>query len=95
VGVSQLSNLGLTELICHTRDDYIAMASRLATDFARLGTWRNELRPRMAASPLTDAPRFTRHLEQVYRNIWRDWCLGRSVKEGTPGEQISRPGRSR
>ena len=32
--------------------------------------------PRLVASPLMDAERFTRTLESLYRSIWRAWCAG-------------------
>jgi predicted O-linked N-acetylglucosamine transferase (SPINDLY family) len=75
VGVSQLSNLGLTELVGNTTEEYIAVALRLARDLERLSQLRAGLRARLAASPLTDAPRFTRNLEQAYRGMWQEWCL--------------------
>ncbi len=75
VGVSQLSNLGLAELIGRTPDEYVAIASRLAADLERLGTLRKELRARMMASPLTDAQGFTKNLERAYLGMWKDWCL--------------------
>jgi predicted O-linked N-acetylglucosamine transferase (SPINDLY family) len=75
VGVSQLNNLGLGELIGRTPDEYVAIASRLATDLEHLGTLRKELRDRMTASPLTDAQGFTKNLERAYRGMWKDWCL--------------------
>ena len=78
VGVSQLSNLGLAELIGRTPDEYVAIASRLAADLEHLGTLRKELRARMMASPLTDARRFTTNLERAYLGMWKDWCLGSS-----------------
>jgi predicted O-linked N-acetylglucosamine transferase (SPINDLY family) len=75
VGVSQLSNLGLTELIGNTPEEYVAIATRWARDLERLSQLRAGLRARLAASPLTDAPRFTQNLEQAYRAMWQDWCL--------------------
>jgi predicted O-linked N-acetylglucosamine transferase (SPINDLY family) len=74
VGTSQLSNLGLTELIAHTPEDYVRIAVQLAGDTERLKTLRAGLRERMVASPLMDATRFTRHLEAAYRQMWRRWC---------------------
>jgi predicted O-linked N-acetylglucosamine transferase (SPINDLY family) len=74
VGTSQLSNLGLTELIAQTPEDYVRIAVQLAQDPERLTTLRAGLRARMAASPLMDAARFTRHLEAAYRQMWQRWC---------------------
>jgi len=35
---------------------------------------RATLRPRMEASVLVDATRFTRQIEEAYRAMWRRWC---------------------
>jgi len=75
VGVSQLSNLGLTEFIGHTTEEYAVISTRLASDLERLSQLRVELRSRLAASPLTQAQRFTNNLEDAYRAMWKDWCL--------------------
>jgi predicted O-linked N-acetylglucosamine transferase (SPINDLY family) len=74
IGVSQLSNLELPELISHTTEEYVAISTRLANDVEGLSQLRAKLRARMAASPLTDARRFTTNLEQAYRLMWQDWC---------------------
>jgi predicted O-linked N-acetylglucosamine transferase (SPINDLY family) len=72
VGVSQMNNLGLTELVCRTPEEYIATAIRLAGDLEHLSTLRKELRARMAASSLVDARRFTVNLEQAYLAMWKN-----------------------
>jgi protein O-GlcNAc transferase len=73
-GLSQLTNLGLTELIAHTPQEYVQIAAGLATDLPRLAELRRTLRSRMQASPLTDAPKFARNIESAYRQMWRNWC---------------------
>ena len=73
-GLSQLSNLGLTELVARTPDEFVEIAARLANDLPRLSTLRATLRERMQSSPLMDAPRFARNIETAYRNMWRHWC---------------------
>jgi predicted O-linked N-acetylglucosamine transferase (SPINDLY family) len=75
-GASQLMNLRLPELIARTPDQYVALASALAEDVARLTTLRRTLRERMRNSPLMDAPRFARAVETAYREMWRRWCAG-------------------
>lgn len=72
VGVSQLNNLGLTELIGDTPEAYIDTVVRLASDLERLSQLRREMRSRMVVSPLTDARRFTHNLENAYRAMWRN-----------------------
>ena len=73
-GLSQLTNLGLTELIANTPQEYVRIAVELAGDLPRSAELRRTLRPRMQASPLMDAPLFARDMESAYRQMWRSWC---------------------
>jgi predicted O-linked N-acetylglucosamine transferase (SPINDLY family) len=70
-GVSILSNLGLPELIADSPEQYIKIAGELAGNLPRLSELRAGLRERMRQSPLTDAPRFARHVEAAYRKVAR------------------------
>ncbi len=70
VGVSQMSNLGLQELIACDTDHYVDIAVALANDVPRLAALRGAMRARMSASPLMDAPRLTKNLEAAYDNMW-------------------------
>lgn len=72
-GLSQLTNLGLPELIAHSETEYMGIAESLARDLPRLAELRSSLRARMEASLLMDAPRFARNIEAAYRSIWRAW----------------------
>lgn len=74
VGVSLLAQIGLSELIAKSPDDYVHIATELASDPNRLAALRIGLRERMRNSPLCDAQTFTRNLEQAYREMWRKWC---------------------
>jgi predicted O-linked N-acetylglucosamine transferase (SPINDLY family) len=73
-GLSQLTNLGLTELIARTPEQYVQIAAELAGNLPRLAELRRTLRARMEVSPLMDAPRFARNIEAAYRQMWRNWC---------------------
>jgi predicted O-linked N-acetylglucosamine transferase (SPINDLY family) len=73
-GLSQLSNLALTELASHTPEDFVRIATTLATDLPGLATLRATLRPRMEQSPLMNRELFTRNIESAYRTAWRTWC---------------------
>jgi len=77
-GLSQLTNLGLPELIAHSADQYVQIATSLANDLNRLAKLRSTLRLRMQQSPLMDAPRFARDVEAAYRQMWIDWCRAQS-----------------
>jgi predicted O-linked N-acetylglucosamine transferase (SPINDLY family) len=72
-GLSQLTNLGLPELIARTPEQYVQIAADLAGDLPRLAELRRTLRGRMQASPLMDAPRFARNIEAAYRQMWGNW----------------------
>jgi protein O-GlcNAc transferase len=73
-GLSQMSNLGLRELIAHSDGEFVNIAAKLAADFPRLQGLRQTLRQRMRHSPLMDAGRFARNIESAYRDAWRSWC---------------------
>ena len=70
VGVSQMSNLGLQELIAHNQSEYVEIAVALANDLPRLAALRAGMRERMLASPLMNVARFTSNLEQGYEQMW-------------------------
>ena len=71
VGVSLLRAAGLDDLIAGGADEYVEIARRLADGRASLAERRSEQRARMAASPLCDAARLAREIEQAYRDMWR------------------------
>jgi protein O-GlcNAc transferase len=73
-GASLLQAIGLPDLVAQTPGQYLDIAAGLAIDQVRLAELRARMRSRMSASPLTDAPRFTRNLESAYRSMWHEWC---------------------
>lgn len=73
-GYSLLSNIGLQELAATSDAEFVACASRLASDLPHLGKLRGDLRARMEASPLMDGARFARNMEAAYRRMWTEWC---------------------
>jgi protein O-GlcNAc transferase len=74
VGFDLLSIVGVEALAAPSIDAYVATATALAEDRARLERLRGELRWRMSASPLGDAPRFARAFEAALRRMWHEWC---------------------
>lgn len=77
LGASVLSNLKLQELIAHTADDYIQIATDMAGDLPRLDTLRQTMRPRMEQSPILAYASFAKAVEAAYRQAWQDWCRAR------------------
>jgi predicted O-linked N-acetylglucosamine transferase (SPINDLY family) len=74
MGKAILENVGLHELVADSADAYVDIAVNLARDHERLKTLRTDLRGRMLASPLLDAPRMARSLESAFRGMWQRWC---------------------
>jgi predicted O-linked N-acetylglucosamine transferase (SPINDLY family) len=73
LGAGVLRNLGLAELLANNTDQYISIASSLATDLPRLASLRTGLRQRMSESPLMAPTRLARHVEAAYRTMWHNW----------------------
>ncbi len=66
--------LGLDDWVASDVDGYVALAVAKAGAVATAGGLRAAIRSRMAASPLTDAPRFVGDLEAAYREVWARCC---------------------
>ena len=73
-GRSILSNVGLSEFIADSPDQYVRIAIGLGADTVRLVELRRTMRDRMRASPLMDGRGFVADLENAYRQMWRAWC---------------------
>ncbi len=71
---SALHQIGLSELIAQSPDEYIDKTIKLANDLPRLADLRRTMRERMLGSPLCDGAGFTRDLEAAYREMWRKYC---------------------
>jgi protein O-GlcNAc transferase len=74
VGVSLLTQAGLSELIAESPQAYVDMAVGLTRDRERLAELRQGLRGRIKRSPLTDATGLTCAIEAAYRTMWQTWC---------------------
>jgi predicted O-linked N-acetylglucosamine transferase (SPINDLY family) len=74
VGASLLSQIGLTDLIANSVEEYVEIALALAGNPGRLDELRRSLRPRLAASPLCDGRAFARKMEAAFRSMWQVWC---------------------
>lgn len=64
VGLSQLTNAGLPELIADSEDEYVEIAVRLAGNIGELNTLRGELRDKISRSPLMNAENLVAELEE-------------------------------
>ena len=88
IGLSLLSQIGATDTVASSDDEYVAIACRLATDVA----WRASLSARIlegiAASGIADFQRYTRRLEDAFE---RALALKRSDRPGRGPQASGRP----
>ena len=75
-GVSQLTNLGLPELIAETPEEFVRIAVELAGDLPRLGCLRHPAGAD-ARLPADGRPAVRAGIESAYRTMWHRWCARR------------------
>jgi len=78
VATSILAAVGLPELATDSLDEYEALALRLASDPALLGSFRERLNRNRLVYPLFDTKRYRRHIETAYTKMWEIWQRGES-----------------
>jgi predicted O-linked N-acetylglucosamine transferase (SPINDLY family) len=76
VAASLLQAIGLPELVAATEADYEAMILRLATNKDALSAIKRKLANNRLTTPLFDTERYTRHLEEGYRQAYRRYFDG-------------------
>jgi protein O-GlcNAc transferase len=81
---SVLTVLEMDEWIAQDETQWLARAQQHAASVALLTTLRHSLRERLRTSAVLDTKKFTRDLEAVYKNVWRDWCDARIKANATP-----------
>ena len=70
-GLSQLHQLGLSDLAAYSDGAFVDVAVTLAADLPRLAALRgSSLRARLERSALMDGARFARNIENAYRTAW-------------------------
>jgi predicted O-linked N-acetylglucosamine transferase (SPINDLY family) len=73
VGASILSQLGVTDLIVHSEDEYLQLAIKMTQNLPALSQLRQSLRARME-NPTGERVDVTHALEAAYRDVWNTWC---------------------
>ncbi len=69
-GENILRNLGMSDWVATDADAYVALAIARANDLSALANLRTQLRGRLLQSPLCDAARFARNLENAFQGMW-------------------------
>jgi predicted O-linked N-acetylglucosamine transferase (SPINDLY family) len=84
VAPSILSAVDLRDLIARSDDAFVSIATTLAADRDRLRSMRSPgpdgLRASFLRSPAGDAAAFAHRMEQLLRDLWRQWCASRWPK---------------
>lgn len=78
VGESVLTALGMQDWICANPKAYLQRAVELANNPTEIQRLRSQLRQKVVSSVVCDGPAYARELETAYRQMWRDFCQGRS-----------------
>ena len=73
-GVGVLMNAGLPDWIAEDEEEYVAKAVLFASDLDKLASLRAGLRSQVLASPLFDAPRFARNIENALLEMWNQYA---------------------
>lgn len=84
IGATALTNIGHPEWVTESPDEYIRIATELASDVEKLDQIRQTLRSEVENSPLMDEVGFTRKVERAYREMWRAWCATQHGEVYTP-----------
>lgn len=87
-GASLLHQVDLDACVAHSPAAYVQLAVAWGQRRTELAALRTQLRPRLLASPLCDAPRFAQHLQQAWRAMWGHACRGLTARE--PAVQVRR-----
>lgn len=74
MGQSLLSQLSMEFLAVESADQYVTMASALASKPEAISQMRESMRLRMQASTLCKADAFVGQLEDAYQKMWQVWC---------------------
>ncbi|AMV44126.1 tetratricopeptide repeat protein [Paraburkholderia caribensis] len=86
VGESIVNTTGLPEWIAADDADYLNKAVRFSSQRDDLAALRSTLRQRLLASPLCDAPRFARHLEDAFHGMWARHAACHHPNSGLPAQ---------
>jgi predicted O-linked N-acetylglucosamine transferase (SPINDLY family) len=74
LGGAILRGGGFGDWVAHTEEQYVEIATNLASDLDQLSNIRSGMRAKMQASPLMDEKGFVSRVENAYRQMWQKWC---------------------
>lgn len=68
-----LHSLGLGDWVAQDEEEYLRIAIQRAADLESLAVFREDIRPRILASPSGNPEKYTRLVEEGYRAMWVNW----------------------
>jgi predicted O-linked N-acetylglucosamine transferase (SPINDLY family) len=74
MGVTILTNAGLSELITASKAEYVDKAVFIASSRDELIRLRAGLREKFMASPVMSQSSFAKNMEAAYRTMWEEYC---------------------
>lgn len=74
VGMSLLTNAGLSDLIAESEDEFVEIATQLAADFDALAAIRNAFRQILKGTRLFDEVSMARDFGDALRGMWIKYC---------------------
>jgi len=85
VASSQLHSLGCPELVAHTRQDYVAIASKLGSDPNFLDGMKTKVWAARTSSPLFNTQIYAHNLEDLFERMWE------LHEVGQPPQPLTKP----
>jgi predicted O-linked N-acetylglucosamine transferase (SPINDLY family) len=76
VAASLLTNIGVPELITHTKEEYCFLAIELALNPDKLAAIRAKLAQNRLTTPLFNTELFARHIESAYKAAYGRYHAG-------------------
>ena len=77
VAASMLMTASLPELVVDSQKEYIELALELYSNREKLAGIRRRLHDARSGGRLFDMARFARDLEDIYFQMWQQFCAGR------------------
>ena len=74
LSASFLTQMGHTDWIAESHEEYVQIAVNLAKDVDRLAAIRRTMRDRMKRAPFCQLDTYTDAVETAYRRLWHRWC---------------------
>ena len=72
---SILTHMGRPEWVAQNKEEYVHIATELASEPQKMLAYRKTQRQMMKDSALCDVKRFTSDMQNALKTIWTNWCM--------------------